>query len=314
MTSGSEREAFMLWTSSSEIGERERVAIRKEAISMLEKAIGDHSRDSAHGSLMTCTLRKWKGTVAREQGNWAGARFEFLQGRSLAESYDPANVPWFDAAITEAEIWEAFGVPGLELDGLKELAEKLDSTSGLYGMAGDRLNEEFTAEWAQWFGFFLAPAVPSHALVARILGEVKRLAPGAEPGGASTRSPLGHYVFMWNYFWYSGLARQTETLLRGVFVGPSTLEELMRGASLLAPPVGNFGPILKPDDPRRDGLPVPESPEQLSGRIQSDLDAFHAAEKDAKEYASKVQGLWDTATHQKRMEVEHVMHPRKQRR
>ena len=72
--------------------------------------------------------------------------------------------------------------------------------------------------------------------------------------------------------------------------------------------------ILKPDDPRRDGLPVPESPEQLSGRIQSDLDAFHAAEKDAKEYASKVQGLWDTATHQKRMEVEHAMHPRKQRR
>src|SRR5271155_146054 len=133
LSAGSEREAFLLWTSSAEKPEKERVAIRREAISLHERSIGASGRELSHGSIVTSTVRKWKGTVAREEGDWTAARFEFLQGRSLAESFDPGNVPWFDAAITEAEAWEAFALPGLELDGLKELTEKLDRTSGLYG-------------------------------------------------------------------------------------------------------------------------------------------------------------------------------------
>ena len=152
-----EREAFQLWTGSSEKSGKERIDIRKEAISTLEKVIEGHARDVAYRSLLTSTLRRWKGLVARDQGNWASARFEFLQGRNVAESYDTTNVPWFDAAITEAEVWESFNRPGLDIDTLRELAEKLDRTSGLYGMAGDRSNSESTADWARWFKFFLDP-------------------------------------------------------------------------------------------------------------------------------------------------------------
>jgi len=274
---------------------------------MLEKSIGEQSRDVAHRSLLTCTLRRWRGLVAREEGNWAAARFEFLQGRGLAESYDTANVPWFDAAIAETEIWEAFGKPHLELDALRDLVEKLDSTAALYSMAGDRSNEEFTAWWAEWFRFFLVPAVPRQALVARILAEVKRVQPG--PGKTSMQTPLGGYLFTWNFFWYSGLARQTETLLRGILGAASSLEELVRGASVLAPPTGNLEPLLKQYRLKGNEYPVPESPEQLSGRIRSDLEAFRAVEKDTKEYVSRVRLLWDSSTHQKRKELERAMHP-----
>jgi hypothetical protein len=314
LTVGGEREAFLLWTSSSERSERERVAIRKEAISTLENAIEALGRDVAHRSLLTCTLRRWRGLVAREEGDWAAARFEFLQGRNLAESYDAANVPWFDAAITEAEIWAAFGKSGLELDALRELVEKLDNTAGLYGMAGDRSNEEFTAAWAEWFRFFLVQTTPRQTLVTRILNEVKRSQPEPLPRGGAMRTPLGGYLFEWNFFWYSALARQTEALLRGTLGAASSLEELLRGAAVLAPPAGSFEPLVEPRTFKGQGLPVPDSPEQLSGLIQSDLERFRSIEKDTNEYVSRVRLLWESATHQKRKEVEHAMHPGKQRR
>jgi hypothetical protein len=293
------------------MNETERVAIRKQAISTMESAIEELGRDVQHRSLLTSTLRRWRGLVAREEGNWAAARFEFLQGRTLAESYDAANVPWFDAAITEAEIWEAFGRPGLGLDALRELVEKLDSTAGLYGMAGDRTSEEFTAEWAEWFRFFLVPAAPLQALVARVLNELKRFHP--EKAEASARTPLGGYVFSWNFFWYSGLARQTEALLVGILGPASSLEELLRGAAVLAPLTTDLGPHLKPNTSGGHELPVPESPEQLSGRLRSDLEAFQGVQKDADDYVSMVRSLWDSSTHQKRKEVEHAMRPGKQR-
>jgi hypothetical protein len=314
VTPSSEREAFLLWMGSSEKTERERVAIRKEAIAKLEKVIGEYGRDIPHRSSLTVTLSRWKGVVAREEGNWAGARFEFLQGRSLAESFDPGNVSWFNAAIMEAEIWEALGVPGLELDALKQLVEKLDLTSELYSLAGDRSNTEFAADWAQWFLFFVVPAVPSTELVARIWDEVKRFKPEVERGETAKQSPFGGYVFMWRYFWFSALGRQTEALLGGIFGATSTLEELVRVASVLTPVTGDFQPLLKPNAYRTDEHPVDESSEQLSARIRSDLDAFHAVEKDAKEYVSKVQGLWSASTPQKRREVERAMHPGKLRR
>jgi hypothetical protein len=310
---GGEREAFLLWTSSSEMNEGERIATRKRAISTLGSAIEELGGDMDHRNRLTSTLRRWKGLVAREEGNWADARFEFLEGRNLAESYDVSNIPWFDAAITEAEIWEAFAKPGLELDGLKELAEKLDSTAGLYGMAGDRINEEFAAEWAEWFSFFLVPGAPRPALVTRILNEVRRLQPGPGSGEATTRTPLGGYVFAWNRFWYSALARQTEAVLRSALGESSDLEGLLRGATVLAAPTVGLEPLKSHTFRVRDATP-PDSPEQLLGRITSDLEAYRAVEKDVVGYVSKVRSLWDSADHQKRKEVERAIHPGKQRK
>ncbi|MDA4135534.1 MAG: hypothetical protein OK449_00870 [Thaumarchaeota archaeon] len=297
--------------SSSDEKERERVSIRKEAISTLEKAIEEYGHEAARGSFLACTLRRWKGIVAREEGDWAGARFEFLQGRSLAESFDPGNVAWFDAALAEAEIWEAFGRPGLEFDTLKELVDKLDRTSGLYSLAGDRSNTEFIADWAQWFRFFLLPAVPAPALVARIAEAVERLKQGSEPA-AGKQSPLGGYVFMWNYFWFSALARRREAVLRGVFASTSNLDELVRFASILAPTSSGFGPLLKAHIYRGQESPASDSPDDLLRRITVDLEAYHAVEKDTDEYVSKVQELWMSASPQKKREVEHAMHPKKQ--
>ena len=127
------------------------------------------------------------------------------------------------------------------------------------------------------------------------------------------RTPLGGYLFEWNFFWYSALARQTEALLRGTLGATSSLEELLGGAAALAPPAGRFKPLVEPHTFKGQGLTVPVSPEQLSGLIQSDLERFRSIEKDTNEYVSKVRLLWESATHQKRKEVEHAMHPGKQR-
>lgn len=314
MTPSSERQAFLLWMSSSEKDERERVVIRREAISTLERAIGELGPDAAHSSSLTCTLRRWKGIVAREQANWTVARFEFLQGRNLAESYEPASVPWFDAAITETEVWEAFGKPGLELDPLKELVEKLDGISGLYGLAGDRTNEELTADWVEWFKFFLVPAIPSSALAARILDHVLLTAPRIESGEGAPRTALRAYVFMWNYFWFSALHREEESLLRSVFASKLTLEVLLRGASVLAPRPGSFEPLLTPEIYQTREFLFADSPDLLLQQIKADLDAFRSIERNAKRYISRVQELWTGTSPQKRREVERAMHPEKQRR
>jgi hypothetical protein len=92
------------------------------------------------------------------------------------------------------------------------------------------------------------------------------------------------------------------------------MDILLRGASVLVPPAGNFEPLLKPEIYRKQESPMPESPDGLLERIETDLKAFHAVEKDVKEYVSKVQGLWVSSTDQKRREVQRAMHPVKQRR
>jgi len=300
--------------SSSEKDEREQVVIRREAISALEKAIGELGPNSAQAPSLTCTLRRWKGIVAREEGNWTVARFEFLQGRNLAESFEPESVPWFDAAMTETEVWEAFGRPGLELDSLRELVEKMDRTSGLYGLAGDRSNEELTADWVKWFKFFLVPTVPASTLAARIFDHIKRAGPGIESREGGPRSTLGAYLFMWDYFWFSALHRQDEALLQAVFASKSALKVLLLGASVLAPQPRNFEPVLSPETYRTREFLIPDSPEALLQRIMDDLDAFHSVEMDAKQYVSRVQELWSDASPQKRREAERAMHPEKQRR
>jgi hypothetical protein len=312
---GYEREAFLLWTSSSEKSGKERIATRKEAISMLEKVIESHARDAAYRSLLTSTLRRWKGMAARDQGNWASARFEFLQGRNIAESYDRTNVPWFDAAITEAEVWEAFSVRGLGLDALRELVEKLDRTSGLYGMAGDRSNAESTADWARWFKSFIVPDIPPSDLVSRILDAVLESRSGLEPGEAFTHPPLGDYVFRWNRFWFLNLARETEAALNAVFTAVYPLEVLVRGAAVLAPSGGSLEPLLKRGTTEGgDERPIPESKDRLSEWIRADLDAFRNVEKEAREYVSKVERLWSPSSPQRRKQVEQAMHPKLQRR
>ena len=90
---GSEREAFLLWTNSSEKGEGERLSLRKDAISMLEKSIGGSGREAAHGSIMTCTLRKWKGAVAREEGDWAAREIRIPSGEEPGRNLRSGKCP-----------------------------------------------------------------------------------------------------------------------------------------------------------------------------------------------------------------------------
>ncbi len=117
---------------------------------------------------------------------------------------------------------------------------------------------------------------------------------------------------MWNYFWFSALARRREAVLRGVFASTSNLDELVRFASILAPTSSGFGPLLKAHIYRGQESPASDSPDDLLRRITVDLEAYHAVEKDTNEYVSKVQELWMSASPQKKREVEHAMHPKKQ--
>ena len=87
--------------SSGEKVGQERIAAQKEAILTLKKLIDDHGFDVGFRSYLTVTLRKWNGMVATEEGDWIEARFEFSQGRSIAEAHDPGSLPWLDAAIME---------------------------------------------------------------------------------------------------------------------------------------------------------------------------------------------------------------------
>ncbi|MDA4118463.1 MAG: hypothetical protein OK455_08990, partial [Thaumarchaeota archaeon] len=157
----------------------ERVAMQKQATNSLKKLLDLDPRSQPY---LRATVRKWEGVVALEQGNWIEARFAFLQGRTIAETGDPGSVAWFDAAITETEVWEAFTSPALSLKALGELPEKLDQASTLYSAAADRSNAEFTSDWAQWLKMFANPSVPAESLAERVLGYVERRIPQGEPG------------------------------------------------------------------------------------------------------------------------------------
>src|SRR5690348_3199542 len=156
--------------SSHEKVGHERIEVQKQAIQSLKKLI-DH--DPLSRSYLKAVVRKWNGVVALEQGNWIEARFEFLQGRTIAEQDDPGGTAWFDAAMVETEVWEAFTSPNLSLGALRELPEKLDLTSTLYSAAADRSNAKFASDWGQWIEIFIEPGVPTPHLAERILSYVE---------------------------------------------------------------------------------------------------------------------------------------------
>ncbi len=262
------------------------------------------------------TLRKWKGVVLCEEGNWIAARFEFLQGRSVAELHDSENVPWFDAAIVETEVWEALMSAGFHLDRLRELVEKLDRASILYAAVGDRSNAQFTADWAQWFKIFTDPSIPASDLVDRILGYVEGRTPRGEQRGEilMKQLPLRNNVFIWNYFWLARISQEIEAFLKNTFMTTASLEALARGAAVLATPPDDFKLLLQLDISRKHETPTPESQTQLLRRIESDLQHLRSVEKDAKEYVAEVGRQWSSCSPERRRDVIQAIYPGKWRR
>ncbi len=299
--------------SAGEKTDRERTTLRKEAALTLEKAIGGH--ESAKRSTLMPTLRKWKGVVACEEGNLMAARFEFLQGRIVAQLNDPENVPWFDAAITESEVWDGFISGGFSAEKLREQAENLDRASILFAAVGDRSNAQFTADWAGWFRILISPSIPASDLAERILDYVK----GQTIGGAQKEEilmnqfPLKNNVFMWGFFWFARIPQEIELSFKNTFKTVASLDALIRGASLLATSPDDFKPLLQSDLTRKQ-IPAPESHEQLLEQMQTDLQHLQALEKDAKEYIAEVTTQWNSSPPKRREEVIQAIHPERRRR
>ena len=308
-----EKEAFHLWMSAGEKTDRERTAMRKEAVLTLEKAIGGH--EIARRSSLTSTLRKWKGVVACEEGNLMTARFEFLQGRIVAELNDPENLPWFDAAIVESEVWDGFISDSFRVEKLRELAENLDRSSILFAAVGDRSNAQFTADWAGWFRILINPSIPTSGLAERILDYIK----GQAAGGAQKEEilmnqfPLKNNVFNWNYFWFARIAQEIAQSLKNIFKTVASLEALVRGASLLATPSDDLKLLLQSDLSRKQ-FSIPESQMKLLEQMQIDLQQLQTLEKGANQYMAEVTNQWNLSASKRRDDVVQTIHPERRRR
>ncbi len=307
---GPEREAFQLWMGAHEKVGAERLAAQKQAIHALKKVIDQNPRSQPY---LKATVRKWNGVVALEQSKWMEARFEFLQGRTIAEHGDPGNMAWFDAAIVETEVWEAFSSPDLTLEALEELPDKLDKASTLYSGAADRSNAEFASDWAQWIRIFIDPGVPSRSLVERILSYVERRTPVTEDG---TEPPfkqlaLERNAFAWRRFWFSKTAKEVQSSLKAIFKVDAPLEALARGAAVLAVPPADFASLLQEAPTEGGALPV--SSAQLLERMQADLENLRALEKEARQYVTEV-GMRLESAPERRKDVVQAVRPGKLRR
>jgi len=297
--------------SSGEKVGQERIATQKEAVTKLKALVEDHGFDEGFRLFLTVTLRKWNGMVATEEGNWIEARFEFSQGRSLAETHDPGSLPWFDAAVEETEVWSALTSTGLSLDALEDLSKRLDEVSILYAAGSDRSNAEFTSDWSQWLKVFISPATPPQGLSERMLTYVETKTPEGEPGAELPvrEVPLAKYAFEWNYFWLSRLARETEDELKDLFEADAPLEALMRGAAVLFPTPDGFSLLLGLSLSKEREIPPPESYAQLLERVQADLKRLEKVEEESKEYVAEVTGLWASSPPKKRDLVAQAIFP-----
>jgi hypothetical protein len=309
--SGPEREAFHLWMSSHEKVGPERVTVQKQAIASLKRLLDLDPRSQPY---LKSTVRKWNGVVALEQSNWIEARFEFLQGRTIAEKDDPGSTAWFDAAITETEVWEAFTSPALSLASLGELPDKLDQASTLYSAAADRSNAEFASDWAQWIKILVDPSVPARSLAERILSYVERRTPVGEPEiePPVKQLALQKCAFAWNRFWLSKAANETQSSLKTTFKLDASLEALTRGAAVLAVPPADFASLLQ--DASTEGPAfAPDSAGQLLKRMQADLEHLRALETGARQYVAEV-GMRLDASPQRRKDVVRAVRPGKLRK
>ena len=308
-----EREAFRLWMGAGEKTDGERTALRKEAVLTLEKAIG--GREPAKQSALMSTLLKWKGVVACEEGNLMAARFEFLQGRIVAELNDPDNLPWFDAAIVESEVWDGFISDSFRVEKLRELSENLDRASILFAAVGDRSNAQFTADWAGWFRILIIPSIPLSDLAERILDYVK----GQAAGGAQKEEilmnqfPLKNNVFNWNYFWFARIPQEIAQSFKNTFKTVASLEALARGALLLGTPSEELKLLLQSHLSLKQIL-ISESSMKLLEQMQADLQRLHSLEKDAKQYIAEVARQWNSSPTKRREDVIQAIHPERRRR
>jgi hypothetical protein len=281
----------------------------------LEMAIGGRDSFRQSRSDLQSTLRKWKGVVASEEGDLMAARFEFLQGRAVAELNDPENVSWFDAAIVESEVWDTFISGGFHPGKLGELAEKLDRASVLFSAAGDRSNVQFTADWAGWFRMLVNSSVPPPDLVDRILSHARRDASELSRGEEilMNQFPLKKDVFAWNYLWLIRLSQEIENSLKNTFKTPASLDGLARGALLLATPPNDFASLLQLELPGKLDVSTFESRTRLMDRIQIDLQKLQNTEMKVREYAAEVARQWVSSSAKRKEDVIQAIHPEKRR-
>jgi hypothetical protein len=306
-----EREAFRLWMSSGEKVGSERIAAQKEAIRMLKALVEDHGFEEGFRLFLTVTLRKWNGMVATEEGNWIEARFEFSQGRSLAATHDPGSLPWFDAAVMETEVWSALTSTGLSFDALEGLSKRLEEVSVRYAAGSDRSNAEFTSDWSRWLRVFIEPSVPPQGLAERMLTYVEARTLEGEPGAELPvrEVPLAKDAFDWNYFWFSRVARETESSLTEIFGEDAPLQALARGAAVLAAPPDDFRLLLELDLSRARDVPPPSSYAELLERIKADIQRLQTTANDSKEYVAEVGRLWAASPPKKREQVAQAIRP-----
>ncbi len=297
--------------SSGEKVGQERIATQKEAVAKLKAIVDDHGYDEGFRLFLTVTLRKWNGMVATEEGDWIKARFEFSQGRRLAETHDPGSLPWFDAAIEETEVWTALTSTRLSFDSLEGLSKRLEEVSILYAAGSDRSNAEFTSDWSQWLKLFLEPAVPPQGLSERILTYVETRMPEGEPGAELPvrEVPLAKDAFEWNFFWLSRLARETTNSLKEVLGEEAPLEALARGAAVLAAPPGDLALLLKLDLSREREIPPPQSYAELLHRLKTDLENFRRAEESCKDYLAEVRRQWASSPQKRKEQVAKAVFP-----
>jgi len=306
-----EREAFRIWMGSGEKVGQERIAAQKDAIAKLKAIIDDHGFDEGFRLFLTVTLRKWNGMVATEEGNWIEARFEFSQGRSLAETHDPGGQPWFDAAVKETEVWSTLTSTRISLDAIEDLSQRLEEVSVLYAAGSDRSNAQFTSDWSQWLKLFINPGIPPQALAERILIYVETRTPEGEPGAKLPvrEVPLARDAFEWNYFWSSRLAKETEESLKELFEAEAPLEALLRGAGVLAPAPEDLRTLMGLSLTKEQQTPAPESYAELLERIQVDLKRVQKIEGDSKEYVADVRGIWEASPPKKKERVIQAIFP-----
>jgi hypothetical protein len=290
-------------SSHEKLGD-ERIAVQKQAIQSLKRLIDDEPRSQSYLKAM---VRKWNGVVALEQGDWIKARFEFLQGRTVSEQDDPGSTTWFDAAMVETEVWEAFTSPRLSLGALRELPEKLDLTSTLYSAAADRSNAKFASDWGQWIEIFIEPSVPTPHLAERILSYVEGRPPVGDAGGEFPVKQLAHATraFEWKRFWLMKTAYEVQASLKTKFKMDAPLDALARGAAVLAVPPADFASLMQSGIAAQDKTP-PDSAEQLLERIQSELEQWQALEKGSREYVAEVGKLLDSSPQRRKDAIQAI--------
>ena len=135
--------------------------------------------------------------------------------------------------------------------------------------------------------------------------------PGIEP--PVKQLSLERSAFAWNRFWLSKTAKEIHASLEAAFKLDGPLAALVRGAVVLAVPPADFESLMRSEVSTEGWAFSPDSPAQLLGRIQTDLEHWRTLEKESREYVEEVGRRLDSSP-QRRKDVLQAIRPGKLRR